>query len=219
MTRNTQAALAMAIGTAAVLVTMTLHPSGADVTTGPGAYVQNTLARVVHALAIGALPLLTSGLLVLAWRLRAQLLWSLASTVSYLLAIVAIMIAASASGFIASAVAERALAASGAERDLLLRQLHYTGTINQAFATVYVGLTSLAFAGWSMAMRADGRFPRGLWWLGLVVAAAQGIGVATGHLRLDVRGFGAVVVAQSVWVLWTAWVLRAADQLDARVAA
>lgn len=211
MSRDSQAAVALAAGTIAILVTMAFHPTGGDMIHGSAAPLQNALGRAVHALAIGALPFLTAGMLMVSWRLREQPVLTLTATVSYLLAMVAILIAATASGFIATVVAERVVAADGPERELMLRQMHYTGTINQAFANVYVGLSSLAFALWSLAMRAHGRFPRGLWILGLVVAVAQGVGIASGHLRLDVHGFGAVVVGQSVWVLWTAWVLRHPD--------
>jgi hypothetical protein len=211
MSRDSQAALALAVGSAAILITMAFHPTGADMVQGPSAHLQTTLGRVVHALAIGAMPLLTTGLLAVSWRLRQQVVLSLAATVSYLLAVVAIMIAAATSGFIASSVAERIVSAAGSDRELFLQQLHYTGTINQAFAKVFVGLTSMAFLFWSLAMRAHGRFPRGLWLLGIIVSAAQGLGMASGHLRLDVQGFGAVVVAQAVWMLWVAWTLRHPD--------
>jgi hypothetical protein len=73
---------------------------------------------------------------------------------------------------------------------------------------VFVGLSALAITLWSMAMRGHAAFPRGLSLLGICVGGGLAIGLFSGHLRLDVHGFGAVMIAQSIWTLWTAACLR-----------
>ena len=93
-----------------------------------------------------------------------------------------------------------------------MQLFHYTGTINQAFAKVFVGLSALAIAPWSVAMRGHQAFPRGLSLLGMLVGGGLGIALVGGQLRLDVHGFGAVMIAQSLWTLWVAACLRRLDR-------
>lgn len=129
---------------------------------------------------------------------------------SFTLAIFAIIVAAAASGLVAPHVAESLAGTVGAERTLFLELLHYTGSINRAFASLYVMLTGMAVLAWSWAMRGVDAFPAGLGWLGFALGAAGIFVGSTGVVSLDVIGFGAVVLAQAVWMLWMAMALRSA---------
>lgn len=206
--RDRRAALALMTGTVATLVTMSFHPSGADTLHTASAGGQNYLVRAVHALAIGALPFMTVGMLALTLRMRHWRDLAVLAFVTYSLAIVAILIAAAMSGLVSPALAELRARTPEGEQRMVMQLFHMSGVLNQAFAKIYVVLTGLAFMGWSLAMRAEPEFPRALGVLGILVGLVGIVGVASGHLRLTVHGFGAVVVAQSVWVLWTATVMR-----------
>ncbi len=215
MTRDAKAGVALTIGSVAILATMALHPTGADVLHNAASGAPNTLTRAVHALAIGAMPLLMAGMFAVTWRLRARIELAVLAYASYVLGMVAVMIAAVMSGFIATSLADAAPALIDTARDAAMQQFHYTGRLNQAFSKIYTCLVGAAFLIWSVAMRDTGAFPRALSWLGIVVGAAQLVGIASGTLPMNVHGFGAVVLAQSVWVLWVAAVLmqqRGADQ-------
>ncbi len=63
---------------------------------------------------------------------------------------------------------------------------------------------------WSWAMRGVDALPAGLGWLGFALGAAGIFVGSTGVVPLDVIGFGAVVLAQAVWMLWMAMALRSA---------
>lgn len=201
MSHDRAAANAITIGTIASLVTMALHPTGADVVREAEAGGHNALVRGVHLLAVAAQPLLLAGTARLSWRLRTQPAAWLGLT-SFALAALAVTIAAAASGLIAPHVAESLAEANATQREWYLELLHYTATINRAFAEIYVLLLGVALLGWGWAMRAGSEFRHGLAWLGLILGvAAVAIG-GTGLLPLDIHGFGAVVLGQAVWMLW-----------------
>lgn len=203
------------VGCAAILLTMLLHPTGGEAIANRDAGHAAVLlrARAVHALAIAALPLLLSGMGLLSWRLRARSVTAALAFAAWLLATGAILAAAVASGFISPALIEAlpspssSAAADIARRAALQQQLHYTFTWNQGFSTVYVGLAALAFTAWGLAMRGSPGFPRVLAMAAPVVGLLPPLLLAVGHLRLDVGGFGLVVLLHSAWMLWAAWCL------------
>ncbi len=201
------AALALVVGTVGSLVTMALHPTGPEMllaARGGSA----TLARGVHVLAIAMQPLMLAGTLALAVRLRAARELAVLGFAAFSLATFAVLVAAAASGLLATDLAESIVEAEGTARELQAELLHYTGHVNQAFAKIYVGMMSVAITSWSLAMRRVPPFPAALAWLGVAIALVEVVGMATGRLHLDVHGFGAVVLAQAVWVMWTALVMR-----------
>ena len=204
MTRDAKAAAALSCGSLAILITMAFHPTGADAIHNASTGVPNSLSRAVHALAIAAMPLLLAGMLAVSWRLRARSELAVLAYTAYLLGIVAVMMAAAMSGFIAPSLADKIPSLTGAAREMAMQQFHYTGSINQAFAKIYVCLAGSAFLLWSIAMRDTGNFPRALSWLGIVVGVVQLVGIGSGTLPMNVHGFGAVVLAQSIWVFWVA---------------
>lgn len=201
------ASTAIVLGTVASIVTMALHPTGADAIRIAEAGGHNVLIRGVHLLAVLAQPFLLAGTAALTWRLRSSGA-AMLGMASFTLAVFAVMIAAAASGLVAPHVAESVADAAGSEQALFFELLHYTGAINRAFASLYVMLTGMAVLAWSWAMRGADAFSAPLSWLGLVLGAAGMFVGSTGVVPLDVIGFGAVVLTQAVWMLWMAVVMR-----------
>jgi hypothetical protein len=204
MQQDSRAALALAAGSVAVLVTMGLHPTGGEVLQRAASGGTNALVRSVHGLAILAVPFLGCGMGWVSWRLRERPMLSSLGAASYVLALLAVVIAAVASGFIAPGIAEWSVGADADEQAMRLLFFRYTGRVNQAFALVYVLMSAVAMACWSAAMMRSAYFPRGLAWLGVAIAITLASGIVTGRLSLGVHGFGGVVLAQTVWVGWTA---------------
>jgi hypothetical protein len=206
---RTPAFLAVLVGSLAVLGVMALHPTGADVLadhSGTGRVV--ALARAVHAVAIGAVALLLVGMAALSWRLRAQVELSATAFVCFALASFAVLCAAVMSGLVSPALLDHLPPDGTALRDVAMQQLHYTGLLNQAFAKVYVGLAGAAFVLWALAMRRDAAFPRVLVWYSIVAGALPVIGVMVGHLRLNVTGFGLVMLLHTTWMMGAAFTMR-----------
>jgi hypothetical protein len=111
------------------------------------------------------------------------------------------MSAAVASGLIAPHVAGWTLQAAMEDRGACRALLRYNGEINQAFAKVFVAASSVAILLWSLAILAARTFARAAAILGCLIGALALIGILSGSLRLDVHGFGLVVLAQGIWTL------------------
>jgi hypothetical protein len=203
MSTDRTAAIALVAGSLAGLVTMALHPTGRDVVhSASGA--SYTLATGVHVLAMLAQPLLLAGTVALTLRLRARRDVAVGAYAFFALASVAVVIAAAASGLLAPAFLQGVSQADESERAVVMAALHYTAHLNQAFAMLYVMFSGVAILGWSGAMLAGRELSRALAVYGLVLGAALLLGLASGHLRLNIHGFGAVMLGEAVWMAWVA---------------
>lgn len=209
------AAVALTIGSVAMLITMGLHPSGpetlARATHGHG----TSLARGTHTLALAAIPILGYGFTRLSWWLRSAGSLSGLALASQLMALVAVLGAGTMSGLVATTVVERLVDADMTLAPTLRLLLWYTGVLNQAFAAVYVVASGVAMVGWSLALWRRQNVasptlalpPRSIAALGVVIGVglvAFRLGVVT---HLDVRIFGLVIVAQAIWQGAMAWLL------------
>ncbi|MGV3708551.1 MAG: hypothetical protein ACO1Q7_06890 [Gemmatimonas sp.] len=202
MTHNRLAGLALIAGSSAGLVTMALHPTGGDVVTNAAQGGRNVMAVGTHALAIGAIPVLVGGLLTLTRRLETHAgAWF--ALVAYVFASVSVLIAATASGLITPALMSNYAKADEATRAIIHSQSYYTHMINQAFAKIFVVMSAAAIMLWSVAMRGNNAFGNALRVYGPVAGTAMILGVLSGHLQLEIHGFGAVMIAQGVWMVWT----------------
>lgn len=193
------AALALLIGTAAGLGVMALHPTGRDVVQNATLNGSNALVSFLHGLAVVGEGLLLCGALAIAWRLRARLDLAVGGYVFFALAGFTIVIAAVASGFLSPATVHGISAVDAAERAGMLNDLHYAGMINQAFAKISVILSAIALLLWSAAILLTKAFTRGLAIFGIVLGAVMLIGVASGYLRLNIHGYGLVVLGTGLW--------------------
>ena len=190
MKRDVASGTLLIAGALAGVLIMLLHPTGTEVqaaTPGHGMALVNVL---VHGSALVATPVIFLGLLGLARALGFSGLTT-AALVAWGYGAVAVMSAAVASGFVTPAA-----------MDMPEALAHYSYMWNQAYARVNVVATGLSMLLWSWAMlksRAVGLGPI-IW--GSVVGLAVVAGVLSGHLRLNLHGFGMVVIGQSVWLVW-----------------
>jgi hypothetical protein len=191
--------LAMIAGVVMGLVTMALHPTGRDVMRDVEG--QGALALAAHALGLAGVPLGLYGALALTRRLGAAGPLAELALAFQGMAAVATLLAATASGLIAPGLMARVATASADERAIAAAVLRYNGDVNQAFARVLVAASSVAIALWSVEILRTHRLRRGTGVFGLVVAVVALAALLSGHLRLDVHGFGAVVLAQGVWLV------------------
>ena len=182
----------MIAGAVMGLVTMAFHPTGGG---------HAALALAVHALALAAVPLLFYGGWVLTRRLAAGGPVAELALAFYGVAAIATLLAATASGFLASDLIARAAELQGEARAAADALLHYNYALNQAFAKVFVAASSVAILLWSMEILRTRLLRRVAGILGCVVAVLTLLALFSGHLRLDVHGFGAVVLAQAIWLI------------------
>lgn len=188
---------ALIAGALSLILTMSLHPTGHELFE-PGRF--EPMARLgvaVHALAIASLPLSYLGLLLLSRSLGGVTV--LAALVVYGLGGLAGMMAAAVGGFVTPELAREVLAAEPAARDAWHPLLEYNHMLNQAFASVLVVASSAAIVLWSAAITRGRVIARWLGVYGLVAGPLTILALVSGRLRLDVHGFGLVVLVQSVW--------------------
>ena len=219
MTDNRKSALALIIGMIGTIITMALHPTGHDLMP-PGQF--NAVARMavaVHALALICLPIIFLGSLGLYRRLACPNRLSLTALVMYGFATVAVMNAATLSGLVAPGLARHMLANDAGSRDMWSIAFHLSGDLNQAFALVFVVASSAAILLWSIAILRSGIFSRALGIYGCLAAPLTLIAVLSGHIRLNVHGFGIVVLSQAVWFISAGVLLWNAKQDPAAITA
>lgn len=200
MRHDRAAGLALIGGTLAGLATMAFHPTG-HALLGDFARVA-PINRAVHSLAIAGTIATLYGLVGLRRVLEDQRSLADAALVSYGFGAIAVMFAAIASGFIGTEMAAQVLQGDDAARATYEPVLDYNWAFNQACTKVFVVAASVAIALWSVAMLREPGFGRGLGITGLVVGAAAAIATISG-LRMDIHGFGAIVLGHGVWLIWT----------------
>lgn len=197
------AAVSLVAGSAAGLVTMVLHPTGQDVIQAAATGGANALVRAVHALALGGQGLLLAGLLQFAAVARRGRQAALLGYVFFALSAVGVILAATASGFVSPAVARE----MADDADRWGDYLRFTGMLNQAFAQVNVLFLAPCFLAWAVATWRDAMWPRGLALLAALVGVGMLVAGAPAEPRLDIHGYGLIVLAQSAWFTWLAAVL------------
>jgi hypothetical protein len=201
MTEDRKSGLALIAGSIGLIITMALHPTGHDLL-APGQFDRIAhLIVAVHTLALASIPVMFLGTLGLSRRLATPDKVSVCALVAYGFAGIAAMNAAALSGLVAPGLARQMAAATpGSETTNLWSVLFtYNGFLNQAFAMVFVVASSVALTLWSASILRSGVLTRGVGVYGCVLGPLTVVAVLSGHLRLNVHGFGLVVLGQAIW--------------------
>lgn len=200
MQRERPGGLLLIIAPVLTVLIMVMHPTGQDLAENfeHGALVN----RLVHGTALLAVPLIFMGLLALSRRLDHPDS-AVAGLVAYGVAVVAWMLAGVASGFVQTELFGEMRESGGAEAEMLHVLSHFTFAYNQAFAAVGVLASSMAIGLLSLAILHTRRLPVPLAWFGMIAAVGLLLAQSSGHLVLDIHGFGLVVLVQTVWLVWS----------------
>ncbi len=201
MTDDRKSGIALVAGSLGGLLTMAIHPTGAaSLSAGQVAHL-SAVSAVAHSLAMMSVLLLFLGACGLTRRIAAADRLSFAAIVTYGFACVAVLIAAAVSGFIVPAIMKhmvRDVPAARHQWEILIAGIFQ---INQAFARIFSVAASLAIILWSVSAMRNGGFARGIAIYGCVIGTLIVIGIAVGHLRLDVHGMAVVALGQAVWFI------------------
>ena len=200
MSRDRASGLALIAGAAASLVIMALHPTGRELHAAAGRSAGPAMLNVfVHSLAIAAAPVMFFGALAINRRFSSNDALPTLAIVFWGFAMVAVALAATASGLIAPGLIHHVVE-GGDEAAGLRDVLTYNGHVNQAFARVHVGMSSAAILLWSIAILRTRALPVRIGWYGALVAPLLLIALFSG-LRMTIHGFGLVMVLQAVWLI------------------
>jgi len=194
---------ALIAGAIGGVVTMGFHPSGGELmASGDGAAHLARVALVTHALGIASCPVSLIGAIGLSRRIAAKDgAPSMLPLVVYATALVAALSATVNSGLVGPKIAQRMMEAQGMRLEALSALFLYAGLAGRAFSGVFIVASSAAVLLWCAEILARKSFPL---WLGVAGAAVGTLTLAaylSGHVRLDVHGFGLLLFAQSAWFI------------------
>lgn len=198
------AGIVIAIGSLLSVFAMSHHPSiGAGDTTEVIAELTREagIAGVVHGAMIVMVAALVFGFWVFSERLGLRFATVRAGLVAYVLGAVAMIGAATISGFVVPGIGMQYAGGSAAEMETALQLMAFGHVANQALAQLGVIAMSVAILSWSSMLVGRVGVNRAIGLLGLVVGLVPAAALLGGHLRLDVHGMGMVIVSQTVWNL------------------
>lgn len=202
--RDVPSGATLVAGTLVFVLVMALHPNAHDVLAAADVRHAAGVNLMVHAVALLGVPVLFLGLLGL-WRRLGRGPLATAGLVGWGYASVAVTSAAVTSGFVASGLMVKlaeASAAGGADAAAAHGLLDLAGLAIQGFAKVHLVASSLAIVLWSAAILRGGALHRAAGWAGLAAGCAVLLLFFGGVLRLDVHGFGVMVLLQAAWLVW-----------------
>jgi len=197
-------AAALILGTVVTIGLMALHPSGIHGADAGEIAAILHLNVLVHGTAIAAAPLLTFGMFALTRNISFANAPAALAFFFYVFGALAVMLAATMSGIVATRLFEALNEAAGASQDAIRELLRLEWYLNQAFATLHVTLFSAAIALWAFAWPAKGALAAAIQVTGLLVGVGILVWFASGSLPLNVHGVGAVVLAHGVWTILAA---------------
>lgn len=180
------------------IITMHFHPSGREVLTPAQLEVIWRRSMWVHAFAIAWLPVMFFGALGLQRRF-AESQCAVGALIAYGMGSIAVMNAGVLNGFVAPNVYQAVSAASNKEMWQVI--IRYSSFVSGPFAQIFVVCSAVAVLLWSVAMLSR-RTWLGLAIYGCVAALAILAVLFSGHLQMNVQGFGMAILVQAVWFIW-----------------
>lgn len=204
MTDDRKSGIALILGSLGGILTMAMHPVAAGSLTPENAARLSTGAGAVHSLAMVSVVLVFLGACGLTRSIAAADRIAFAALVVFGFACVAVCIAAAVSGFIVPPMFERMARDVPAAAPQWQMVIGSVFQFNQAFARIYSVASSLAVILWSVSALRNRGFGRGLAIYGCIISALIILGIAIGHLRLDVHGMAAVWLGQAIWFVLVA---------------
>ena len=118
------------------------------------------------------------------------------------------MMAVVFSGFLGPGLAKHLVDPSDPDKRAFEILFAYNFAINQAFARILASASSLSIVLWSIAILKTRALSREIGLYGILAGTLIFAIAAPGFLRLDVHGFGLVVLLQAVWFITVGIQLR-----------
>jgi hypothetical protein len=201
MTDDRKSGITLIAGSLSGVLTMAIHPeSTASLTADQAAHLALT-SGIAHSLAMVSFVLMFLGACGLVKRIASADRIAFAALVTFGFACVAVLIATAVSGFVIPGIMRmmvRDVPAALPQWRIVIAGIFQ---INQAFSRIYAVATSAAIILWSVSAFRNGGLGRSTAIYGCVTAPLAIVGIATGHLRLDVHGMTAVVLAHTIWFI------------------
>jgi hypothetical protein len=201
MTDNRKSGLALIAGSVGGMVTMAIHPTSGGVLTPAQFERLATVSAIAHSLAIVSFLIMLLGAIGLSLRLAAPDRIAFSGMIVFAMGAVAILIAASVSGFIVPNIMKEMIKDTPAAAPQWHIVIAAIFQINQAFASIYAVAASLAIGLWSISALRNGGLLRGIAIYGCLAALVIVLAICSGHLHLNVHGMAVVVFSQAIWFI------------------
>ena len=201
MTDDRKSGIALIAGSLGSILTMAVHPVGTATLTLEQVERLAIASAAAHSLAIVSFFVLFLGACGLARKMAAEDRIAFAALVSYGLACVAGLIAASVSGFIVPEIIRHMAHDAAANAGQWNMIIYAVFQINQAFARILAVASSVAIVLWAVSALRNGALSRWIAVYGCIVAPLVMVGIGSGHLRLNVHGMALVAIAEAVWFI------------------
>ena len=190
--------IALIAGSAAMVITMVIHPRGLA-TTPEGAESVARMLIAVHSLALASVPVLFLGVWGLSRRLDAPDRTAMVALVLYAFALVAVMNAAVFDGLVAPSLIRHIVSAAPEKKDGWQLAMRFNFELNQAYARLYAVASAIAILLWSVVIVRKGQLSRAVGIYGCILGPIIVAAVGSGMLNPNVHGFGALIFAQAAW--------------------
>lgn len=202
MTDERKSGIALIAGAVGLIVTMAMHPTGAASSLTAEQVAHLVIGSgIAHSLAMVSGLLLFLGACGLTRSTGGADRIAFSALVTFGFACVAVLMATAVSGFIMPAVMRRMVGDVPENAHQWQMMMFSIFQINQAFSRIYSVATSLAMILWGISALRNGGFGRGIAIYGCVVSALIIVGIAIGHIRLNVHGMTVVALAQAIWFI------------------
>jgi hypothetical protein len=201
MSNDRLSGVALIAGSVGMIITMGLHPSGHIPAADTVPMIRKIIA--VHGLALACLPILFLGTLGLSRRIACDNHLALIGVVFYAFGLFAVMNAGAANGLVFPVLLRRIADSAGSPQAIETWRMiaRYNFYVNQAYAQLFVAASSVAIFLWSASIWRSRELGRGLGIYGCLLGPVTLGALFSGHLNLDVHGFGIVVLGQAIWFM------------------
>jgi hypothetical protein len=198
--------VALIIGALGGVLTMLLHPTGHDILQNPEEISRRyeTLAVAVHVLAIICIPIICWGFFGFSQRIGWEKPSIILAQIVFGLGGLSVTAAAVINGLATPTLMRQIYDADEPTKKLLNLVVWNNWLLNQAFTKVYVVATAAAFIIWSIHLWKKGLLAQITAVIGFIIGIVSLSGIFSGHLKLDVHGFGLVMFGQGVWIILVA---------------
>ena len=190
---------ALMVGSAGLIITLALHPSGHELFI-PGQW--EAAARkltAVHSLALVCLPFLFLGALGLSRRQGWDDHWGRAALIFYGFSMAAVMTGVVLDGLVSPDLAREIVGATGTAGQGWRIALNYNSLLDMAFMRVFVVASSVAIGLWSTSMMRAREFGRAGGIYGLILTTATVVVLFSGLMGRYEHLFGIVFAGQAIW--------------------
>ena len=208
MTNDRLTGLALIAGSAGIIVTLSLHPSGHDLFDPAKFESAARTMTAVHSLGLCSLPVWFIGAFGLSRRVssadgRGEQL-GFAGMVLYGFAAAAMVVAVVFDGLVTPGLARHIVDTMGKadQANVALGwkiAFNANGLIDQAFVRVFIVASSAAIVAWSAAMARSRALATGLAVYGCLLGVVTVIALISGQMERSPHIFGMVLIGQATW--------------------